>query len=131
MTYKENTPTFNTGNRKIVNYKDFIQHEPEEETELKKMKRQFKKADQVNAVNQDHQSKYNKVTHKNDDLVKAEVEDKLDALDENVSKSEFVDEFLDRLYMNGTKDEGKYILTLTEATNAAVEIYNQYFKVKS
>jgi len=131
MTYKENTPTFNTGNRNIVNYKDFVQHEPEEEAELKKMKRQFKKADQVNAVNQDHQSKYNKVTHKNDDLVKAEVEDKLDALDENVSKSEFVDEFLDRLYMNGTKDEGKYILTLTEATNAAVEIYNQYFKVKS
>ena len=131
MTYKENTPTFNTGNRKIVNYKDFIQHEPEEEAELKKMKRQFKKADQVKAVNQDHQYKYNKVTHKNDDLVKAEVEDKLDALDENVSKSEFVDEFLDRLYMNGTKDEGKYILTLTEATNAAVEIYNQYFKVKS
>ena len=90
MTYKENTPTFNTGNRKSVNYKDFIQHEPEEETELKKMKRQFKKADQVRAVNQDHQSKYNKVTHKNDDLVKAEVEDKLDALEESkkLSKSD-------------------------------------------
>lgn len=82
MTYKDSNPTFNTGNRKVVNYKDFIQHEPQEEAELKKMKRQFKKADQVKAVNQDHQSKYNKVTHKNDDLVKAEIEDKLDALEE-------------------------------------------------
>jgi hypothetical protein len=86
MTYKDSTPTFNTGNRKIVNYKDFIQHEPQEEAELKKMKRQFKKADGVRAVNQDHQYKYNKVTHKNDDLVKAEVEDKLDALEEGVKQ---------------------------------------------
>jgi hypothetical protein len=92
MTYKENTPTFNTGNRKIVNYKDFIQHEPEEEAELKKMKRQFKKADQVNAVNQDHQSKYNKVTHKNDDLVKAEVQDKLDALEEGFFSDRYKDD---------------------------------------
>jgi hypothetical protein len=81
MTYKDNQPTFNV-NRKIVNYKDFIQHEPEEESELKKMKRQFKKADGVKSVNQDHQYKYNKVTHKNDDLVKDEVEDKLDSLEE-------------------------------------------------
>ena len=81
--HKDNTPTFNV-NRKIVNYKDFIQQEPHEEAELKKMKRQFKKADQVKQVNQDHQSKYNKVSHKNDDLVKAEVKDKLDALEEGI-----------------------------------------------
>ena len=92
MTYKDSTPTFNTGNRKIVNYKDFIQHEPQEEAELKKMKRQFKKADQVKAVNQDHQSKYNKVTHKNDDLVKAEVQDKLDALEEGIFSDRYKDE---------------------------------------
>jgi len=44
-----------------------------------------------------------------------------------ITKEEFIDEFLDRLYMNGTKDEGNYILTLTQATNAANEIYNQFF----
>jgi hypothetical protein len=87
MTYKDNQPTFNV-NRKIVNYKDFIQQEPHEEAELKKMKRQFKKDDQVNAVNQDHQSKYNKVTHKNDDLVKDEVQDKLDVLEEGILSDE-------------------------------------------
>jgi len=90
--HKDSTPTFNTGNRKIVNYKDFIQHEPQEEAELKKMKRQFKKADQVKAVNQDHQYKYNKVTHKNDDLVKAEVEDKLDALEEGIFSDRYKDD---------------------------------------
>lgn len=92
MTYKDSNPTFNTDNRKIVNYKDFIQHEPEEESELKKMKRQFKKADGVRAVNQDHQYKYNKVTHKNDDLVKAEVEDKLDALEEGIFSDRYKDD---------------------------------------
>jgi uncharacterized membrane-anchored protein YjiN (DUF445 family) len=91
MTYKDNTPTFNV-NRKIVNYKDFIQQEPHEEAELKKMKRQFKKADQVKQVNQDHQSKYNKVSHKNDDLVKSEVEDKLDALEEGIFSDRYKDE---------------------------------------
>jgi len=91
MTYKDNQPTFNV-NRKIVNYKDFIQHEPQEEVELKKMKRQFKKADGVRAVNQDHQYKYNKVTHKNDDLVKAEVQDKLDALEEGIFSDRYKDE---------------------------------------
>lgn len=92
MTYKDSNPTFNTDNRKIVNYKDFIQHEPEEESELKKMKRQFKKADGVKAVNQDHQYKYNKVTHKNDDLVKSEVDDKLDALEEGIFSDRYQNE---------------------------------------
>jgi hypothetical protein len=47
---------------------------------------------------------------------------------ERVSKEEFVDEFLDRLYMNGSKEDGKYILTLPEATQAAIEIYNDFVK---
>jgi hypothetical protein len=113
MTFKDNTPTFNAGNRNIVNYKDFIQHEPEEETELKKMKRQFKKADQVNAVNQDHQFKYNKVTHKNDDLVKAEVQDKLDALEEDIFSDRYNDE----------DDEKLTSLTIEEFSNLREAMY--------
>jgi uncharacterized membrane-anchored protein YjiN (DUF445 family) len=113
MTYKDSNPTFNAGNRNIVNYKDFVQHEPEEEAELKKMKRQFKKADQVNAVNQDHQSKYNKVTHKNDDLVKAEVEDKLDALEEGIFSDRYNDE----------DDEKLTPLTIQEFSNLREAMY--------
>ena len=74
MTYKDSNPTFNAGNRKIINYKDFLQQEPQEEQELKDMKRKFKK-NELEVGNQEHMSKYNKVTHKNDDLVKAEVEE--------------------------------------------------------
>jgi len=113
MTFKDNTPTFNAGNRNIVNYKDFIQHEPEEEAELKKMKRQFKKADQVKAVNQDHQYKYNKVTHKNDDLVKAEVQDKLDALEEDIFSDRYNDE----------DDEKLTPLTIEEFSNLREAMY--------
>ena len=113
MTFKDNTPTFNAGNRNIVNYKDFIQHEPEEEAELKKMKRQFKKADQVKAVNQDHQYKYNKVTHKNDDLVKAEVQDKLDALEEDIFSDRYNDE----------DDEKLTSLTIEEFSNLREAMY--------
>ena len=80
MTYKENTPTFNSGNRKIVNYKDFIQNEPQEEQELKDIKRSFKKSE---VGTQEHKLKYNKVTHKMDDLVEGEVDDKLDSLEES------------------------------------------------
>jgi len=40
-------------------------------------------------------------------------------------KEEFVDEFLDRIYLNGSKDDnGKYILTLQEATTVAEEMFN-------
>lgn len=87
MVYKDNQPTFNA-NRNVFNFKDFNQQKEEEKAELKKMKRQLKKADNVNSVNQDGQYKYNKVTHKNDYLVKAEVEDKLDALEEDTSYNE-------------------------------------------
>jgi len=69
MTYKDNTPTFNI-NRKVVNFKDF--NKDQEETELKKIKRQNKPA------------KYNKVTHKLDfDLNPAYIEDKINSLKES------------------------------------------------
>lgn len=43
-----------------------------------------------------------------------------------MEKSEFIDNFIDRLYMCGEKDDGKYILTLKEATQAAEEMYTHY-----
>lgn len=47
---------------------------------------------------------------------------------DKITKEDFIDEFLDRLYINGSKEDGKYILTLKEATNAAKEIYNGFIK---
>lgn len=94
MTYKENTPTFNSGNRKIVNYKDFIQNEPQEEQELKDIKRSFKKSE---VGTQEHKLKYNKVTHKMDDLVEGEVDDKLDSLEEGFFSDRYKEEDTDVL----------------------------------
>lgn len=50
-------------------------------------------------------------------------------LNENATLSEFREEFLDALYLNGSKDDdGKYTLTLSEATAFATEIYNRFCK---
>lgn len=37
-------------------------------------------------------------------------------------ESEFTDEMMDRIYMNGTKDDGKYTLTLTQMEKVAKEM---------
>lgn len=80
MTYKTNTPTFNSGNRKVVNFKDFIQHDEEEKEELKDIKKNFTKNDKEIGLQQ-HKYKFNKVTHKMDDLVEDEVDDKLEVFE--------------------------------------------------
>jgi len=96
MIYKDSNPTFNTGNRKVVNYKDFLQHGKEEEQELKDMKRKFKK-NELEVGNQEHMSKYNKVTHKNDDMVEDEVDDSLEVFEEGKDP-----------YKRGTKPKKKF-----------------------
>jgi hypothetical protein len=82
MTYKDNTPTFNT-NRKVVNFKDF--NNDSEEVELSKIKRQTKP--NSNSGQQfigNPKTKYNKVTHKLDTNLDPEmIDDKIAALDES------------------------------------------------
>ena len=76
MTYKDNTPTFNT-NRKVVNFKDF--NNDSEEVELSKIKRQTKP--NSNSGQQfigNPKTKYNKVTHKLDTNLDPEmIDDKI------------------------------------------------------
>ena len=82
MTYKDNTPTFNI-NRKVVNFKDFSAHPNAEKEELKKMDRQNKPNtddQQKNMANSRY--KFNSTTRKMDDLSPAEIEDKIDAIEE-------------------------------------------------
>jgi predicted translin family RNA/ssDNA-binding protein len=82
MTYKDITPTFNAGDRKVVNFKDFLQHSDEEKEELKDIKKNFtKNAKEIGL--QQHKYKFNKVTHKMDDVVEDEVDDRLEAFEEN------------------------------------------------
>jgi hypothetical protein len=82
MTYKDNTPTFNV-NRKVVNFKDFSANPNAEKEELEKMDRQNKPNtddQQKNMANSRY--KFNNTTRKMDDLSPAEIEDKIDAIEE-------------------------------------------------
>ena len=82
MTYKDNTPTFNV-NRKVANFKDFLANPNAEKEELEKMDRQNKPNtddQQKNMANSRY--KFNNTTRKMDDLSPAEIEDKIDAIEE-------------------------------------------------
>lgn len=46
---------------------------------------------------------------------------------EKKQMNEFVDEFLDSLYLSGTKEDGKYVLSLSQATQAAKDFYLKMF----
>lgn len=80
MTYKDTNPTYNV-NRKIVNFKDF--NKDSEESELSKIKRSYKK-NELEIGQSERKYKYNKITHKLDDMDKSEVEDKIDSLKESL-----------------------------------------------
>lgn len=78
MPYEPNQPTYNTGDRKIVNFKDF--HSEEEEAELKDIKRNITKNDAGQGYKA-HKYKFNKVTRKMDDMMEDEVDDSIEALE--------------------------------------------------
>lgn len=80
MAYRDNQPTFNV-NRKVANFGDFSANTEKEE--LAKMSRQNKPNSDEHQKNMSNSRyKFNKVTRKMDDLSPAEIQDKLDAIDE-------------------------------------------------
>lgn len=48
----------------------------------------------------------------------------------DVNKEKFIDELLDRLYINGSKEGGNFTLTLSQATTAANEVWDEFMKQK-
>jgi len=81
---RDNTPIFNV-NRKVANFKDFLENEPSEMEELTKIKRQTKpNSTDGQQIIGNHKVKYNKVTHKLDTNLDPEmIDDKIDALEES------------------------------------------------
>ena len=80
--YKQNTPTFNV-DRKISTFKDFTSNVQKEIEDLEDVKRSFRhEEDNIGNIANVHKTKYNKVTHKLDQLSKPEVQDKLDVMEE-------------------------------------------------
>jgi len=86
MTYKDNQPTFNVGNRKVVNFKDYLQNKDAEKAKLTKAHLQSK----PNSEDQQHpgnkRTEYNPVTHKLTDYSVDEIEDTLDAMEEETNE---------------------------------------------
>ena len=99
MTYKDNQPTFNVGNRKVVNFKDFLSNPKGEETDLKKVRRSTK----PNSEDQQHignsRYKFNKTTRKMDDLSPAEIDDSIEAIEELEGTNESISKL--RAYESG------------------------------
>ncbi len=78
---REDQP-FDAGDRKVANFKDFIQKLPNEKAELEKTRRSFKKND-ASVGQKERKLKFNKVTRKLDDVGREDIEDALDKLEEN------------------------------------------------
>lgn len=92
MTYKDNQPTFNV-NRKVVNFKDYLQNKGSEESKLKKADLQSK----PNSEEQQHlgnkRTEYNPVTHKLTDYSDDEIRDILNDMEEETNEGIFSDRY--------------------------------------
>ena len=82
MPYNPNDPNFQTKQSRVASFKDFTDNIGKEKDELKKMNRSFHKPGELNQTPGGRSHKYNKVTHKIDDLSKAEVVDDIEAIEE-------------------------------------------------
>ena len=112
MNYRDNQPTFNVVNRKVVNFKDYLQNKDE----LKKADLQSK----PNSEDQQHignkRTEYNPVTHKLTDYSVDEIEDTLDAMEEETNEGIFSDRYD---YSGEVTSEEKEI---------CLKVYKQYQK---
>jgi hypothetical protein len=113
MTYKDNQPTFNV-NRKVVNFKDYLQNKDAEKAKLTKAHLQSK----PNSEDQQHpgntRSEYNPVTHKLTDYSVDEIEDTLDVMEEETNEGIFSDRY----------DESGEITS--EEKEICLKVYRQY-----
>jgi hypothetical protein len=112
MNYRDNQPTFNVGNRKVANFKDYLQNKDE----LEKAELQSK----PNSEDQQHignkRTEYNPVTHKLTDYSVDEIEDTLDAMEEETNEGIFSDRY---------DDSGEIT---TEEKEICLKVYKQYQK---
>ncbi len=120
MTYKDNQPTFNV-NRKVVNFKDYLQNKGSEESKLKKADLQSK----PNSEDQQHignkRTEYNPVTHKLTDYSVDEIEDTLDSMEEETNEGVFSDEGY--AGMNGERYSEEIT---TEEKEICLRVYKKY-----
>jgi len=90
MPYNPNDPNFQTRQSRVASFKDFTDNIGKEKDELKKMNRSsFANPGELNQIPGGRKHKYNKVTHKIDDISKAEVIDKIEDIGGEESKHKY------------------------------------------
>ena len=114
MTYKDNQPTFNLGNRKVANFKDFATDK--EKLSKADLQRKPNSEDQQHIGNK--RTEYNPVTHKLTDYSVDEIEDTLDSIEEFEEANEGI--FSDRY------NESEEVTT--EEKEICLKVYKQYQK---
>jgi hypothetical protein len=87
MNYRDNQPTFNVGNRKVSNFKDFATDK--EKLAKADLQRKPNSEDQQHLGNK--RTEYNPVTHKLTDYSDDEIKDTLDAMEEETNEGIFSD----------------------------------------
>ena len=112
MTYKDNQPTFNVGNRKVSNFKDFATDK--EKLAKADLQRKPNSEDQQHIGNK--RTEYNPVTHKLTDYSVDEIEDTLDAMEEETNEGIFSDRY---------NESGEIT---TEEKEICLKVYKQYQK---
>ena len=114
MNYRDNQPTFNVVNRKVVNFKDFATDK--EKLSKADLQRKPNSEDQQHIGNK--RTEYNPVTHKLTDYSVDEIEDTLDSIEEFEEANEGI--FSDRY------NESEEVTT--EEKEICLKVYKQYQK---
>lgn len=118
MIYKDNTPTFNTGDRKVITFKDFSKDIESEKDELNKIKRQNKPNSERQKRIGNPKIKYNKVTHKMDwNLSPDMIKDKIDAIEE-LEESKINESTIDDNVYDELKQSSNYKKLVDDFRNA-------------
>jgi hypothetical protein len=82
MPHNPNDPLYATGASRISAFRDFDAHRAEDAAELRRMRRNFRKRGEGHQAPGERKHKWNRATHKVDDLSVGEVDDRLAHVDE-------------------------------------------------
>lgn len=107
MPYNTNDPNYQTKNSRIASFNDFEENILDETEELKKLNRDKHNSIEDKQVIGNKKFKFNKVTHKMDDISSDEVKDRLDSIKES-SSEKF--EAITVLELDGYEDGGQAMI---------------------
>lgn len=82
MPYNHNDPNYLTGASRVASFADYDRHLAEDQAELRRMRRNFRKRGEGHQAPGERKHKWDRATRKISDLSAEEVSDKIDAVEE-------------------------------------------------